>query len=139
MKLRITVQGAVYDVDVEIMEEVGGDASSPAPALPPAAAPAPASAPATAPSPAQAAPASSPAPAAAPSGGGEMVNSPLAGSVFKILVNVGQEVAANEEVLILEAMKMEAPVSAPLAGKITAIHVSVGDAVQSGQALLEIG
>ena len=63
---------------------------------------------------------------------------PLAGSVFKILVNEGDEIEAGQVLLILEAMKMETEITAPNAGTIAHIGVAVGDAVQGGQPLVEI-
>lgn len=69
---------------------------------------------------------------------GTPVNAPLAGIICKILVEPGQEVAAGEAVLILEAMKMETAVSASVAGVIDTIHVSDGDSVAVGDKLLTI-
>ena len=69
---------------------------------------------------------------------GSIVIAPLAGSVFKILVNQGDEIEAGQVLLILEAMKMETEITAPNAGVVTAVHVAVGDSVQGGQALVEI-
>jgi oxaloacetate decarboxylase alpha subunit len=69
---------------------------------------------------------------------GTPVNAPLAGIICKILVEPGQEVAAGEAVLILEAMKMETAVSASVAGVIDTIHVSDGDSVAVGDRLLTI-
>ncbi len=66
------------------------------------------------------------------------ISAALAGNVFKILVNPGQEVAAGETVIVLEAMKMETEVSAPHAGSVSQIHVSEGDAVQVGDPLLTL-
>ena len=74
------------------------------------------------------------APAAAPAvAGGTEVKSPLAGSVFKLKVNVGDTVAANQEVAVIEALKMENPVVAPCAGKVTSISVKETDTVTDGQ------
>ena len=66
------------------------------------------------------------------------VVAPLAGSVFKILVNEGDEIEAGQVLLILEAMKMETEITAPNAGTVAHIGVAVGDAVQGGQPLVEI-
>jgi len=127
MKLRITVEGKVYEVDVEILGE-----QAPAPP-PPSAGGAP-------PPPRPAAPAISappPAPAASSGGGGKTFPSPLAGTVRAIHVKPGDEVAINQEIIMLEAMKMETSVSASAAGKVKAVLVNVGDSVTSGQALIE--
>ena len=93
--------------------------------------------PAATPTPAPAAPAPAAAPAAAPAGG-KNVEAPLPGTIKQVLVAVGQEVAAGETVVIMEAMKMENNITAEFAGKVTAVKVAVGDQVQSGQSLVEL-
>lgn len=137
MKLRIYLDGKSYDVEVEFLDEPGGTLPRSAPMLPaPVAAAAPPPPPAAArPAPAAAAPA--PAPAAA-GGGANAFPSPIGGVVRGIKVKVGDQVAANQEVLILEAMKMETSIAAPRAGVVTRIAVNVGENVQPGQTLLEI-
>ena len=60
----------------------------------------------------------------------------IAGTVFKIERNVGDAVEAEEELLILESMKMEIPVEAPRAGRVSEIRVQEGDAVEEGQVLV---
>ena len=64
------------------------------------------------------------------------VNSEMAGSVWKLLVAVGDEVAEGADLLLLESMKMEIPVAAPAAGKVTEIRVDEGETVAEGQLLL---
>jgi len=123
--LRITLEGKTYDVAVEVL---GENASTSAPV---ASAPAQAAAPVAAPPPqAPAAP--------APAGAGSVL-SPMAGQVMKIKVAVGATVSQNQEVIVLEAMKMETPIYAPVAGTVKAISVKEGEAVAEGQALLTIG
>ncbi|MCR4994767.1 MAG: biotin/lipoyl-binding protein [Bacteroidales bacterium] len=95
---------------------------------------APAAAPAPAP---KAAPAAAPA-AAAPAAGAKNVEAPLPGTIKQVLVSAGQEVAAGDTVVVMEAMKMENNITAEFAGKVTAVKVAVGDQVQSGQALVEM-
>ncbi|WP_215428893.1 biotin/lipoyl-containing protein [Akkermansia muciniphila] len=131
-KLRITVDGKVFDVSVELLDQVSSTTSAPAPA--PVAAPAPAaSAPVAAPAPA-------PAPAAAPAAAGAGdVPSPLAGKVVSLDVAPGTAVKAGDQILTLEAMKMNTIIYAPSAGTLTAFCVSAGDTVQEGQALAKIG
>ena len=108
--LKITLQGKTYEVGVEVVDTASARpaiaaaapvvaAAAPAPVAPP---PAPVAAPAAAPA---------PAPAAAPAGG-NAVTSPMPGLVMKVNVAVGQQVAKDEEILVLEAMKMESPVYA---------------------------
>ncbi|MEH6543210.1 MAG: sodium-extruding oxaloacetate decarboxylase subunit alpha [Porticoccaceae bacterium] len=72
------------------------------------------------------------------SGGGEPVPAPLAGDVFKVLVSPGQQVAEGEQIIILEAMKMETAVSAPMAGVVGDVLVAAGDAVTVGDPLIMI-
>ena len=117
--VRISFEGKTYDVEVEVLDS----AVAAAPAAPVAA---------------PAAPAPAAAPAAAPVAGGTEVKSPLAGSVFKLKVNVGDTVAANQEVAVIEALKMENPVVAPCAGKVTSISVKETDTVTDGQVLMTI-
>ena len=61
------------------------------------------------------------------------VLSEIPGTVFKIEVKVGDEVAEDDPVIILESMKMEIPVGAPSAGRVTEILVEEGEAVEEGQ------
>ena len=66
------------------------------------------------------------------------VLAPLAGSVARILVKEGDEIAADQVLVILEAMKMETEIKAPSAGTVSGVLVAPGDAVQGGQALIEL-
>ena len=84
------------------------------------------------------APAAAPAPMTA-HGGGEPQKAPLAGNIFKVLVQPGQRVEEGQLVMILEAMKMETEIRAFRAGSIGSISVKVGDAVAVGDSLLTIG
>jgi len=77
--------------------------------------------------------AASPAPAAS---GGEPMPSPLAGTVFKVMVSEGQQVAADDVLIVLEAMKMETEIRSLNAGTVAKISVKEGDAVTPGQALV---
>jgi oxaloacetate decarboxylase alpha subunit len=79
------------------------------------------------------------APAAMPAGGGEPLPAPLAGNIWKVLVQPGQQVEEGQTLMILEAMKMETEVSAPKAGVVGAISVKEGDAVKVGDTLLTLG
>ena len=60
---------------------------------------------------------------------------PLAGKVFKLLVDVGEEVEEDDEVIIIEAMKMETPVFSPCDGTIKAVKVKEGDSVEEDDVL----
>lgn len=110
----ITVNGTAYDVTVE--EGTGSG-------VVPAAAP-------------KAAPAAAPKKAAPAAGAGAVkVEASVPGKVFKIEASVGQSVKAGDNIIILEAMKMEIPVVAPQDGTVASIDVSAGDAVESGDTL----
>ena len=71
-------------------------------------------------------------------GGGPILASPLQGSIFKVEVESGAEVAEGDLICVIEAMKMENEITAHRAGKITALPVSVGDSVASGDPLVTI-
>mgnify|MGYP003417751210 FL=1 len=77
--------------------------------------------------------------AALPVGGGEAQKAPLAGNIFKVLVQPGQQVEKDELIIVLEAMKMETDIRAIKAGTIGTVQVKVGDAVAVGDSLLTIG
>lgn len=118
--LRITVNGTAYDVQVE---ELG---SSSAPAAVPTAAPAAAPAPAAKP--------------AAPAGaaGSVVVKAPMPGTVVNVVVSAGQAVKAGDDLVFIEAMKMETPVKAPQDGTVATIDVAKGESVDSGKVLVTL-
>ena len=68
----------------------------------------------------------------------EEVLAPLAGKVLSLAVEVGARVEEDDEVLVLEAMKMETVVYAPCDGQVTAITVKVGDQVEEDDPLATI-
>lgn len=74
----------------------------------------------------------------APAESGTEVPAPLAGNIFKILVQPGDTVEEGQVVMILEAMKMETEVSAPQAGTVGAVQVKEGDSVSVGDTLLTL-
>ncbi len=61
------------------------------------------------------------------------VKSEISGRVWKLEAQVGDRVAADDTILVLESMKMEIPVSAPVAGRILEIRVAETDLVEEGQ------
>jgi biotin carboxyl carrier protein len=69
---------------------------------------------------------------------GKTVNAPLPGRVIEIKVKAGDTVAMGQEVMILEAMKMENSISSDFAGKVLGLLVSEGDTVQADQPLVVI-
>lgn len=60
---------------------------------------------------------------------------PMNGKVITINVTVGQAVQEDDELIIIEAMKMELPVVAPQAGTVKEIKAKVGDSYQTGDVL----
>ena len=70
---------------------------------------------------------------------GKTVLAPLPGKVIDIKVKVGDTVAPGQEVVVLEAMKMENPITADFGGVVKQILVAVGDNVASDAIILEIG
>ena len=69
---------------------------------------------------------------------GDAVTAPMQGTVVKVAVEEGQEVAVGDLVVVLEAMKMENPVTAHKDGTITGLAVEAGAAVTQGTVLAEI-
>ncbi len=133
MKLNITVDGKAYEVDVEVQDEdhsrsMGGY-------IPPHP---PSSSVAVPSTPAPAAPAAPGARGPAAGVNEEKVcRSPIAGIVIKINAQIGQQLQANDLLLVLEAMKMETNVTAPVSGKVKDIFIRPGDGVTVNQVLVE--
>jgi acetyl-CoA/propionyl-CoA carboxylase, biotin carboxylase, biotin carboxyl carrier protein len=69
---------------------------------------------------------------------GDALTAPMQGTIVKIDVAEGQEVAAGDLIVVLEAMKMEQPLTAHKSGKITALNAEVGTTVPAGTVLCEI-
>ena len=69
---------------------------------------------------------------------GDSLTAPMQGTIVKVAVEEGQQVAAGELVLVLEAMKMEQPLNAHKAGTITGLNATVGATVTNGAVLCEI-
>jgi methylmalonyl-CoA carboxyltransferase small subunit len=126
LKLKITVDGKVYEAEVEIAEP-----EPPQPAyLPPAGATRVPAAPSAAATPLS--------PTAAPvSDENKVCRSPFAGVVVRVSAQMGQAIQVNDVLMVLEAMKMETVITSPIAGKIASVNVKIGDAVQAGQVLVE--
>ena len=131
MIYKVTLNGKVYEVEVEkgeavIQAEYEAALPAAAPAAPVAApaAPAPAAAPA--------------APAPAAQAGANAVPSPLPGNINAVNFSVGQSVKAGDVVIILEAMKMENEIVSPKAGTITKLYVQKGAVVNTGDPLFDV-
>lgn len=119
MKLQVSVNGVPYEVEVEVAEDqlptlgpivIGGGVGG----------------------------THTPSTASVSAVSANAVVAPLAGSVARILVEEGQEIASGTVLLVLEAMKMETEITAPTEGTVSAILVKPGDAVQGGQALIDL-
>mgnify|MGYP003289999240 FL=1 len=76
--------------------------------------------------------------APASSGAGTKVVAPMNGVINRVLVNVGDQVAADQVVFVIEAMKMEIEVKAPAAGTVGAIVAPKGTNVVSGQEVITL-
>lgn len=126
MKLRITIDGKVYEAEVEILEAEESAPEYPAyPAAPPAFVPG-----------------SVPEPAIAlqtvePGDNDNECRSPVTGMVIAVNVEPGQAVQAQDVVAVLESMKMEVQVTAPLAGVVKTVLVKPGSSVKANQLLVE--
>ena len=127
MKYKVTLNGRTYEVEVEAgkamcLAEYEAIAPSAAPvAAPVAAAPV----------------AAAPAPAAA--GSGTPIPSPLAAKVVSLDVQPGTAVKEGDQVMTVEAMKMNTVIYAPSNGTVTSFTVKPGDTVTEGQTLAYIG
>ena len=64
------------------------------------------------------------------------ITAPMGGKILNVLVEVGDSVNENDEVLILEAMKMELPVVATSSGTVKEVKCSKGDAVEADAVLI---
>jgi biotin carboxyl carrier protein len=73
------------------------------------------------------------------SAGPVTIRSPIPGRVVKVMVKVGDPIAAGATAVVLEAMKMENELRAPRAGTVSAVHCAEGTAVESGQDLITLG
>ena len=76
--------------------------------------------------------------AAAPSSGGCEIKAGLPGSIFKVLVNVGDKVKKGQPVIVIEAMKMEIEVAAPEDGVVSSVRVKQGDTIVNNQLLVTL-
>jgi biotin carboxyl carrier protein len=142
-KLRITVEGKVYDVTVQILEDdeatvSGAGFLSPLPPVrqPPRGAPPVTAGPSTL-APIAAPPVTTPAAPAPPlRSDPNAILAPIAGTVQKVFVQAGQVVEGKAPVVLLDAMKMDTYIYAPRTMKVVEVAVKPGDAVQVGDRLI---
>lgn len=118
MKYKVTLNGKVYEVEVEKGEAILVDEYT-----------------AAAPAPVVAAPTAPAVPVAAAPAGGEAINAPLPGTVLDVKVSAGQAVKKGDIIVIIEAMKMENEVLAPRDGVVAGVFVQKGSSVDTGAAL----
>ncbi len=145
MKYTATINGRIYDVEIEradvfrplTREEIAAGVVGTSAPVVVAAPTAPIAAPVAAPAPVVAAPEA--APAAPVSAGAATITAPMSGTIFKMLVNVGDVVKSGQVVVVLEAMKMENEIFAPCDGTVTDVRVATGAAVAPGDVLVVIG
>ena len=127
MKYKVKLNGKLYEVEVE-------QAEATMPAVPAAAAisvaqPTPSAVPAAVAPAAQSA-------ASVIDDEGELISSPLPGTIMEIMVSLGQNIKKGQILLLIEAMKMENEVLAPRDGVVKQIITSKGSSVETGSPLL---
>lgn len=119
MKLKVTVNGIPYEIEVEVEEQertpvgsivIGGAGGMQTPVA---------------------------TTASVRATSANAVVAPLSGSVSRILVEDGEDIEEGQVLLVLEAMKMETEITAPSAGKVARVLVEKGDSVAGGEALIE--
>lgn len=76
-------------------------------------------------------------PASKPQAGSNSITAPIPGVILSVAVKVGDDVAPDQEICVLEAMKMKNTIRSDRAGKVTAVHISNGDTVSHGQPLVD--
>ena len=113
-KYKVNVNGTMYEITLEVVDE--GDSAAEAP---------------------KAAPAAPAAPASAPAAGGTEVKSPMPGNILAVNFANGQSVKRGDVLFILEAMKMENEIMAPCDGTVT-VAVTKGATVDTGAVLATI-
>ncbi len=134
-KFSITVNGTAYEVEVE---ELDAASVSAAPAAAPAPAPAAKPAPAVKPAPAAKPVAEAPKAAAPAAQGSITISSPMPGNINDVRVSVGQTVKKGDDLIILEAMKMENEIKAPQDGTVASVNVTKGATVNTGDVLVTL-
>lgn len=133
MKMKITLHGVAYEVEVEVLDEGEGfyGANASVPQVPRVIQSSPAPAYNTSPA-AHHAPHHGPA-----SSSDKAVTSPVGGTIVEVKLRNGDKVTKGQEILVLEAMKMHTAIAAPADGVIKSIPVAAGDTVREGQVLVE--
>ena len=73
-----------------------------------------------------------------PAPGGDALTSPMQGTIVQIVAEEGQRVSAGDTVVVLEAMKMEQPLTAHKDGTVTGLAVQIGQTVSAGEIICEL-
>ena len=66
------------------------------------------------------------------------ISAPMPGKICEVNVKAGDTVSGDQEVVVLEAMKMEMPIVTPAGGTVKSVNCSPGDAVQGGDVLVVV-
>jgi len=127
-RYRITVDGKVYEVEVEEIVEAKPPLERPKPA---------ASAPSGITTPPK--PSAEPKAPVVNDAGGEIIKAPMPGVILDIKVSPGEQVQRGSVLFILEAMKMENEIPSPVSGTVKSVVVSKGASVNTGDTLAVIG
>jgi glutaconyl-CoA/methylmalonyl-CoA decarboxylase subunit gamma len=77
-------------------------------------------------------------PAVTPDGDAEGISAPLPGLILDVMVKAGDSVKSGQNVILMEAMKMENQVTATHDGTVNKVYINKGDTVEEGQLLLDI-
>jgi len=118
LKLRITIDGTTYEADVEVVDEEEGTEEAEDPVY-------------------EETVYAVEEPDASGAINENECRSPVMGLVIRVEVEAGQHVEAGQQVMVLEAMKMETHLTAPRACQVKSVHVTAGDPVKMDQLLIE--
>ncbi len=66
------------------------------------------------------------------------VRAPMVGKIIEVVVKAGGRVEVEDDLVIIESMKMEIPVASPVTGVVREVHVSAGDTVQENDLLVTL-
>lgn len=140
MKMRVTVHGVSYEVEVDILDEP--ESYNSLSGVPPMSRflqsqpmPTNQSDDGILPPPSRVA--AGAAAAAASNAGGKTIISPVGGTIIEVKLKAGDSVTKGQEIMVLEAMKMHTSIKSPVDAVIKSINVSAGDTVRESQVLVE--
>jgi biotin carboxyl carrier protein len=125
VKLKITIDGKSYEVDVEAVDAEAAVHAPRAYTVQSAPVRVPGGAPVA------------PAVPTVVANEEKVCRSPVAGIVVRVVAQPGQAIQVGDILLVLEAMKMETNITAPVKGKVSAVKAAAGESVQVGQVVVE--